>query len=120
MSNDEPGPAHNRNGHILVTGASSGIGRATAIRLSKHGYVVFAGIRDEADGPELVEEGGGTLIPVVLDVTDSDQIAAAAAQIGAAVLDAGLIGVVNNAGEGFPGPMEAVSVDDLRAQLEVN
>lgn len=106
--------------YVLVTGASSGIGRATTMRLASQGYTVFAGVRDAADGADLVAQADGTVVPVELDVTRSDQIAAAAAHIGAAVRDAGLVGVINNAGEGFPGPMEAVSVDDLRAQLEVN
>ena len=104
---------------VLVTGASTGIGRATALRLDSSGWQVFAGVRKEADADSLRAEASARLEPVILDVTDSDAIAAAAELIGKES-DGGLDGLVNNAGVAVPGPLETVPLDDLRHQLEVN
>lgn len=104
---------------VLVTGASTGIGRATALRLDGAGWRVFAGVRKEADAESLAQEGSPNLVPVILDVTDPEQIAAAAARI-EVESDGGLDGLVNNAGVAVPGPLETVPLADLRHQLEVN
>jgi NAD(P)-dependent dehydrogenase (short-subunit alcohol dehydrogenase family) len=104
---------------VLVTGASTGIGRATALRLDGAGWRVFAGVRKEADAESLAQEGSPNLVPVILDVTDPEQIAAAAARI-EMESDGGLDGLVNNAGVAVPGPLETVPLADLRHQLEVN
>ena len=103
----------------LVTGASTGIGRATALRLDAAGWRVFAGVRKDADAKALAEAGSDRLVPLILDVTDAEQIAAAAEQIGA---DAGgrLDGLVNNAGIAVPGPLETLPLDDFRRQVDVN
>ncbi len=95
---------------VLVTGASSGIGEATALRLARRGLRVFAGVRREEDAVRLRAQG---VEPVFLDVTDPEQIAA---------LDVGeeLAGLVNNAGVALSAPLEFVPVDELRRQLEVN
>ncbi|SUA72767.1 Cyclopentanol dehydrogenase [Nocardia otitidiscaviarum] len=95
---------------VLVTGASTGIGRTTALLLAREGCTVYAGVRKEADGEAL----GPTVTPLLLDVTDAGQIADAAERIGR--LDA----LVNNAGIGVTGPLEFVSLDALRLQYEVN
>ncbi|WP_327586450.1 SDR family oxidoreductase [Nonomuraea sp. NBC_00507] len=95
---------------VLVTGASTGIGRATALLLAREGFTVYAGVRKEADGQAL----GPTVTPITLDVTDPGQIAEAVRTIGR--LDA----LVNNAGIGVTGPLEFVSLDALRLQYEVN
>lgn len=104
---------------VLVTGASTGIGRATALRLDGLGWRVFAGVRKAEDGESLRAEGSERLVPVSLDVTEPEQIAAAAAQIERESPD-GLDGLVNNAGVAVPGPLETVPLEDLRHQLEVN
>jgi NAD(P)-dependent dehydrogenase (short-subunit alcohol dehydrogenase family) len=104
----------------LVTGASTGIGRATALHLDSDGWRVFAGVRREADGEALREAGSERLIPVMLDVTDAEQIAAAAERIGDQVGEAGLDGLVNNAGIAVPGPLETLPINDFRRQIEVN
>jgi NAD(P)-dependent dehydrogenase (short-subunit alcohol dehydrogenase family) len=110
----------NASGAVLVTGASTGIGRATALLLDAEGYRVFAGIRKEADARELARDGSDRLTPVTLDVTDAGQIEAAREQVGEAVGDEGLVGLVNNAGVGGGGPIEFMPLEELRSTLEVN
>ncbi len=106
--------------HTLVTGASSGIGQATALRLAAAGRHVYAGVRREADGDQLARAAaGGEVTPVLLDVTESSQIAEAAAVIGGHAA-AGLDGLVNNAGYGLACPTELVPLDAFRRQLDVN
>lgn len=102
---------------VLITGASTGIGRATALRLAGKGWTVLAGVRDREAAESLVAEAPpGSLTALTLDVTDGVQIAAAVAQLPASGLDA----LVNNAGIGIGGPLELVSPEDLRRQFEVN
>jgi NAD(P)-dependent dehydrogenase (short-subunit alcohol dehydrogenase family) len=106
--------------HTLITGASSGIGRATALRLAAAGQHVYAGVRREADGDQLVRAAaGGEVTPLLLDVTAASQIAEAATVIGEH-LPAGLDGLVNNAGYGLACPAELVPLDAFRRQLDVN
>lgn len=105
---------------VVITGASTGIGRATALHLDAKGWRVFAGVRKEVDAESLRAEGPERLVPLMLDVTDPGQIAEAAEQVGVAVGEAGLSGLVNNAGIAVPGPLEALPVDDFRRQVEVN
>jgi len=119
----------------LITGASTGIGRATALRLARGGWTVLAGVRDPAAGERLQQElsegsagrdGGGRLVPLTLDVTDAEQISAAARRVegeaaeGSAPPQGGLDALVNNAGIAVGGPLELVPLPELRRQLEVN
>ena len=104
---------------VLVTGASTGIGRTTALRLDGSGWKVFAGVRKEEDAASLRAEASDRLAPVILDVTAPEQIAAVAEQI-AREAEGGLHGLVNNAGVAVPGPLETIPLEDLRHQLEVN
>jgi NAD(P)-dependent dehydrogenase (short-subunit alcohol dehydrogenase family) len=104
---------------VLVTGASTGIGRASALHLDAAGWKVFAGVRREEDAQSLREAGSANLVPLQLDVTDPAQIAAAAETIGAAQ-PGGLDGLVNNAGAAMPSPLETMPIDDFRRQLELN
>lgn len=101
----------------LITGASTGIGRATALRLDRAGWTVWAGIRDHDDGTLLSDEASGRLRPLELDVTDEGSIEAARAGIERA---GGIDAVVNNAGVGIAGPLELLTPDELRRQLDVN
>jgi len=105
---------------ILVTGASTGIGRATALRLDRAGHHVFAGVRKPEDGERLVADASGRLEPVRLDVTRQAEVDAAMKRMAEAAGEGGLDGLVNNAGMAISGPLEAVPLDDLRRQLEVN
>ena len=77
---------------VVITGASSGIGRACALLLDSKGFRVFAGVRKEADGAALHAEASGPLTPVYIDVTDEASIAAMADQVDTAVGSAGLAG----------------------------
>jgi NAD(P)-dependent dehydrogenase (short-subunit alcohol dehydrogenase family) len=104
----------------VVTGASTGIGRATALLLDAKGYRVFAGVRKDADARELAKDGSDRLTPITLDVTDAEQIAAARGQVAEAVGDQGMAGLVNNAGVGGGGPIEFMPLDELRSTLEIN
>ncbi|HKH41095.1 MAG TPA: SDR family oxidoreductase [Solirubrobacterales bacterium] len=112
--------AGNAIGAVVVTGASTGIGRATALLLDREGYRVFAGIRKEADARELAKDGSDRLTPITLDVTDAEQIDSARQQVTDAVGDEGLVGLVNNAGVGGGGPIEFMPLDELRRTLEIN
>lgn len=102
---------------ILVTGASSGIGRACVLRLAKEGFRIFAGVRKPADANALASPD---IHPVVLDVTDREGIQKAANEVKSEVANGGLYGLVNNAGIGDPGPIEYVSLEDVKHQFDVN
>jgi NAD(P)-dependent dehydrogenase (short-subunit alcohol dehydrogenase family) len=109
-----------RTQSVLVTGASSGIGRACATLLTRQSFRVFAGVRKHEDGAKLEREVEGHLFPVLLDVTDPNSIADAAETISAQLRNGGLDGLVNNAGIGFSGPFEFLPMEDLRTLYEVN
>lgn len=84
------------------------------------GWRVFAGVRREEDAEALRMPASQRLEPLMLDVTDAGQIAAAAEQVGRAVGEAGLDGLVNNAGITITGPLETIPIDDFRRQIAVN
>ncbi len=103
-------------GSVVVTGASTGIGEATATHLAGLGFDVLAGVRKDEDAERLRGDGAR---PVKLDVTDAGSIAAAREEIDAAC-GGRLAGLVNNAGIAVAAPLEYIPVDRLREQLEVN
>jgi NAD(P)-dependent dehydrogenase (short-subunit alcohol dehydrogenase family) len=112
---------------FLITGASTGIGEACAKTLYQRGYTVFAGVRKEADGIQLIQtlalenDFEGRLIPVLIDVTQPETFPPVYSRIEAFVsLGGRLKGLVNNAGIALAGPMEFIPMEDLRHQLEVN
>ena len=102
--------------YVLVTGASSGIGEATALRLARAGWRVLAGVRAASDGDRLRAAAQEQVEPVTIDVTDADMIAAASERLG----EEPLHGLVNNAGIALAMPLEFLPLDQLRRQLEVN
>jgi NAD(P)-dependent dehydrogenase (short-subunit alcohol dehydrogenase family) len=101
------------SGTVLITGASSGIGEATALHLKELGFDPVGAVRKDADAQRLESKG---LRTVKLDVTDVDSIAAARASLGGGPL----AGLVNNAGVAVAAPLEFLPVDQLRRQLEIN
>jgi NAD(P)-dependent dehydrogenase (short-subunit alcohol dehydrogenase family) len=107
-------------GAVLVTGASSGIGRATALYLDRKGFQVFAGIRKKADADSLKAEASEKLTPVTIDVAKDRSIANAKTQIQRKAGKQGLVGLVNNAGIGHGGPIEHMKMADFRNVIDVN
>jgi NAD(P)-dependent dehydrogenase (short-subunit alcohol dehydrogenase family) len=105
---------------VLVTGASSGIGRATALLLAQRGFTVLAGVRKLSDGDALHAEGGPRLRPILVDVADARSVAAAADEVRVLSDELGLDGLVNNAGIGLSGPMEYVPLDEVHRLFQVN
>ncbi len=105
---------------VLITGASSGIGLACALALDARGWRVFAGVRRAEDADRLRAALSTRATPLILDVTDDAQVAAAAETIAAQVGEHGLQGLVNNAGIALAGPMEYFPPDALQRQLDVN
>ena len=106
--------------YVVVTGASSGIGRATAEDLIAHGYHVFGSLRKQSQADELQAKLGKQFTPLLLDVTDQAAISAAATQVAAVVGDEGLAGLVNNAGVAVPGPLMYQPMDQVRLHFEVH
>ncbi|MGD0169289.1 MAG: SDR family NAD(P)-dependent oxidoreductase, partial [Smithella sp.] len=106
---------------VLITGASTGIGKACALYLDSIGFKVFAGVRREVDGNALREKASDRLTPVLIDVTDSESIDSASKFISGEVGNAGLAGLVNNAGiVTASGLLEFLSITEIRNLLEVN
>ncbi|MBV9285236.1 MAG: SDR family oxidoreductase [Acidimicrobiia bacterium] len=105
---------------VVITGTSTGIGRACAERMAEEGWTVYAGVRKDDDGEALKASARGDVRPVILDVTNSDHISALMARLGEELGRAGLDGLVNNAGVSEGGPIEIVSDDDWRWHFDVN
>jgi NAD(P)-dependent dehydrogenase (short-subunit alcohol dehydrogenase family) len=106
------------SGGVLITGASTGSGAPTALRLDKAGFQVFAGVRKPEDGERL--RAAGVTVVQPLDVTKAEDVAAAVQTVESALGGRPLRGIVNNAGIGIGGPLEALDLDDFRRTVEVN
>jgi len=105
---------------VVVTGASTGIGAACALDCVARGMTVFAGVRDPRAGETLARKAGPSLIPITLDVTVERSIAQSVETVQRVVGEAGLGGLVNNAGIVIGSPLEVIPLLQLRKQLEVN
>jgi NAD(P)-dependent dehydrogenase (short-subunit alcohol dehydrogenase family) len=105
---------------VVVTGASTGIGRECALLLASRGFRVFAGVRTEEAAQDLKRSAGEGLSALILDVTDGQSIHSAAQTVAIECGAAGLHGLVNNAGISVAGPLELLPIAALRNQLEVN
>ena len=106
--------------NVLITGTSTGIGEACALRLAERGWTVFAGVRRAEDGDRLKAQATGDLRPVILDVSDRDAVGRVIEELGREVGEIGLQGLVNNAGVGVGGPVEYVTEEDWRWVFDVN
>ncbi|MEW5986155.1 MAG: SDR family oxidoreductase [Chloroflexota bacterium] len=105
---------------VVVTGVSTGIGRAAAADLLAHGYQVFGSVRRPADATQLQRELGPAFTPLLFDVTDEGAVRAGAGVVADALAGRGLWGLVNNAGIAVPGPLLFMPAADFRRQFEVN
>ena len=105
---------------VLVTGSSSGIGRATALELDRRGFIVYAGVRRESDAEDLKVNASPRLTPLILDVTKPDQLAAVTRQLASRHRETGVDALVNVAGVADFGPIETLSLDRLRQIFDVN
>ncbi len=107
------------NKAILISGSSTGIGKACALHLDKLGFKVYAGVRKQNDYDNLKEVASDKLIPITLDVTDTESIQTAA-NIIEKDNDGELYGLINNAGIGISGVVEVTPIDEARKLMEVN
>jgi NAD(P)-dependent dehydrogenase (short-subunit alcohol dehydrogenase family) len=102
---------------VVVTGASTGIGRATVLELVAAGFRVFGTVRREADAESLRQQFPKFVKPLTMDLLDEDSVRAAGEVVNAA---GPLFGLVNNAGAALPGPLEATPIEVFRRQIEIN
>jgi len=104
---------------VLITGTSTGIGRACVLRLANEGFQVFAGVRKKKDGEALQKASTGKIIPVIIDVTDEKTIATAVKTVS---IETGgeLYGLMNNAGVGGTGMLELFPFHLIREIIETN
>jgi NAD(P)-dependent dehydrogenase (short-subunit alcohol dehydrogenase family) len=105
---------------VVVTGASTGIGWATAKLLLDRGFRVFGSVRKQADADRLKGEFGTNFTPLFFDVTDEAAVLAAARDVRTALNGEKLAGLVNNAGIAVAGPVLGLSADEFRRQMDVN
>ena len=102
---------------VVVTGASTGIGRATVLELVGAGFRVFGTVRREADAESLRQQFPELVTPLIMDLLDEDSVRAAGEVVNAA---GPLFGLVNNAGAALPGPLEIIPIEVFRRQIEIN
>src|ERR1700704_6232964 len=105
---------------VVITGASTGIGWATAKLLLDRGFRVFGSVRKQADADRLKGEFGPNFTPLLFDVTDEAAVLAAAREVRAALNGETLSGLVNNAGVAVAGPVLELAADEFRRQMDVN
>jgi short-subunit dehydrogenase len=107
------------NKSILITGASTGIGRECALTIGKEGFKVYAGVRKSEDFDALRKMGADNIHPVVLDVCKEDDIVKVLTTIENDTENS-LFGLINNAGIGISGIVEATPVEELVKLFDVN
>jgi NAD(P)-dependent dehydrogenase (short-subunit alcohol dehydrogenase family) len=105
---------------VVITGASTGIGWATAKLLLDRGFRVFGSVRKQADADRLKSEFGANFTPLLFDVTNEAAVLAAAREVRAALGGETLFGLVNNAGIAVAGPVLELAADEFRRQMDVN
>jgi NAD(P)-dependent dehydrogenase (short-subunit alcohol dehydrogenase family) len=112
--------AFNTMQSVVITGASTGIGWATAKLLLCRGFRVFGSVRKQTDFDRLKATFGANFTPLLFDVTDEAAVLAAAREVRAALDGGTLAGLVNNAGIGITGPVLEQPADEFRRLMEVN
>ncbi len=105
---------------VVITGASTGIGWATAKLLLGRGFRVFGSVRKQADADRLRGELGTNFTPLLFDVTNEAAVLAAAREVRTALNGETLTGLVNNAGIAVAGPVLELAADEFRRQMDVN
>ena len=105
---------------VVITGASTGIGWATAKLLLDRGFRVFGSVRKQADADRLKNEFGANFIPLLFDVTDEAAVWPPPREVRAALGGETLAGLVNNAGIAVAGPLLELAADEFRRQMDVN
>ena len=105
---------------VVITGASTGIGWATAKLLLDRGFAVFGSVRKQADADRLKSEFGVNFTPLLFDVTDEAAVLAAAREVRTVLAGETLAGLVNNAGIAVAGPTLELSVEQFRRQIDTN
>ncbi|WP_224482943.1 SDR family oxidoreductase [Robertkochia aurantiaca] len=106
--------------NIVITGVSSGIGKASVQYFLKKGYRVFGSVRKEEDARQLSKEWGERFVPLVFDLQDSEAIESAASKVHDIIGDARLDALVNNAGISVNGPLAYIEPEEFSKQLDVN
>jgi NAD(P)-dependent dehydrogenase (short-subunit alcohol dehydrogenase family) len=102
---------------VIITGASSGIGAATAGELARRGFHVLAGVRRDQDADAIRGPG---IEPLIIDITNPDHIRALANRVHGDPQDRAVRALVNNAGIGVNAPVEVFAIDEWRRLFEVN
>jgi NAD(P)-dependent dehydrogenase (short-subunit alcohol dehydrogenase family) len=105
---------------VVVTGAGSGIGAATVVRLDRDGWRVFAGVHDPDDLAVLDRQTSDRVSVQPVDVTNAESIKIFAGLIDLELGSEGLHAIVDNAGKGVAGPLETLPIERLREQFDVN
>ena len=105
---------------VVITGASTGIGRGCALRMDALGWSVFAGVRKEVDATSLRAEASDRLRPLFLDVSNPRSILEAQQAVSQALGAEGLSGLVNNAGIPYGGAIEHLEMQEVRRTFDVN
>lgn len=104
----------------VITGASTGIGLATAAHLAERGWRLFGNVRTEAAADRLAGALGPAVTPLIFDLRDGEAIRTAAGQVGDLLQGRRLDALINNAGIAHFGPLAVQPIDDWQAQLDVN
>jgi NAD(P)-dependent dehydrogenase (short-subunit alcohol dehydrogenase family) len=102
---------------VLITGASTGIGRASVDALVGAGFQVLATVRRDEDAEALRHAHGAAVTPLTMDLLDDGSVRAMGAEV---VAGGSLFALVNNAGAAFPGPLEYLPIELFRRQLDIN
>lgn len=106
--------------HALVTGVSSGIGKATALKFLEQGFYVFGSVRNSNDAKDLENQYPKAFHKLIFDITDYSSVDSALGEVYEKLGKNGLDVLVNNAGVAKYGPMQHVEIDELRNQFEIN